>query len=271
MTREEIEMRIYLMEKMLLQLKKDLQQFEKSGNCNKVKKKVEVSDVAKEVLEAIGVKKGLNGYDYLLEEIIEKIENPSDKLYCNTCKKFSKKYSAVERAIRTIKLNVFKNKKKTLARSLFQECKEVPTNKKFIQILIIYTKKILNSEEEIKKIIKLNEEELDEDNAFIKSVIYKCLNDVGIDLKLKGYDYLAEEIIARIEQPYCKLYVNAAQKYSTSYYNVNINIRNAKIKAFEKEHKNELLENLFQDYSLIPSNKEFINVLTNYVEERVSM
>ena len=270
MTKLELEMRINVLEKMLRQLKEDLKQYNQSETGIQEERRNE-TEITKEVLEAIGVKRGLNGYDYLVNEIIERIENPKNNLYYNTCKKFSTKYFVVERDIRTVKLNVFKNKKNTIVKTLFKEYQAVPTNRIFIQILAHYIKELLNNEEERKILIETNKDEQDEKKAYVKSVTRKCLDDIGIKLKFRGYDYLVEEIIARIENPCCKMYLNAAQKYSEPYYNVNINIKNAKIKAFEKESQTELLKNLFQTYSEIPSNKEFINTLVYYVEEKIAM
>lgn len=259
-------MRINVLEKILRQLKEELQRYNQSETGINEERRNE-TDITIEVLDAIGVNRGLNGYNYIVNEIIETIENPKSKLYNNTCKKFSTRYFVVERDIRTVKLNVFKNKKNTLITTLFKEYQEVPTNRKFIQILAQYINELLNNEEEGKILKDINKAEQNEIKAYVKSITRKCLDDVGIKLKLKGYDYLVEEIIARIEDPSCKLYLSAAQKYSEPYYNVNINIKNAKIKAFKKESQTELLKNLFQTYSEIPSNKEFINVLACYVEE----
>ena len=266
MTKMELEMRINVLEKILRQLKEELQRYNQSETGINEERRNE-TDITIEVLDAIGVNRGLNGYNYIVNEIIETIENPKSKLYNNTCKKFSTRYFVVERDIRTVKLNVFKNKKNTLINTLFKEYQEVPTNRKFIQILAQYINELLNNEEEGKILKDINKAEQNEIKAYVKSITRKCLDDVGIKLKLKGYDYLVEEIIARIEDPSCKLYLSAAQKYSEPYYNVNINIKNAKIKAFKKESQTELLKNLFQTYSEIPSNKEFINVLACYVEE----
>lgn len=266
MTKMELEMRINVLEKILRQLKEELQRYNQSETGINEERRNE-TDITIEVLDAIGVNRGLNGYNYIVNEIIETIENPKSKLYNNTCKKFSTRYFVVERDIRTVKLNVFKNKKNTLITTLFKEYQEVPTNRKFIQILAQYINELLNNEEEGKILKDINKAEQNEIKAYVKSITRKCLDDVGIKLKLKGYDYLVEEIIARIEDPSCKLYLSAAQKYSEPYYNVNINIKNAKIKAFKKESQTELLKNLFQTYSEIPSNKEFINVLACYVEE----
>ncbi len=266
MTKMELEMRINVLEKILRQLKEELQRYNQSETGINEERRNE-TEITKAVLDEIGVRRGLSGYDYLVNEIIETIENPKSKLYNNTCKKFSTKYFVVERDIRTVKLNVFKNKKNTLITTLFKEYQEVPTNRKFIQILAQYINELLNNEEEGKILKDINKAEQNEIKAYVKSITRKCLDDVGIKLKLKGYDYLVEEIIARIEDPSCKLYLSAAQKYSEPYYNVNINIKNAKIKAFKKESQTELLKNLFQTYSEIPSNKEFINVLACYVEE----
>lgn len=266
MTKMELEMRINVLEKILRQLKEELQRYNQSETGINEERRYE-TDITIEVLDAIGVNRGLNGYNYIVNEIIETIENPKRNLYNNTCKKFSTRYFVVERDIRTVKLNVFKNKKNTLITTLFKEYQEVPTNRKFIQILAQYINELLNNEEEGKILKDINKAEQNEIKAYVKSITRKCLDDVGIKLKLKGYDYLVEEIIARIEDPSCKLYLSAAQKYSEPYYNVNINIKNAKIKAFKKESQTELLKNLFQTYSEIPSNKEFINVLACYVEE----
>ena len=267
MTNMELEIQISLLEKMLQQLKKELQESKRSKSYSKEEREIKISDVTKEVVDAIVVKRGLNGYDFLIEEIVEKIEDPGCNLYCSSCRKFSKKYSVVERSIRTVKFNVFNNKENTLAKSIFQE-KEVPTNRKFIEILTDYVREILNSEKPLEKILKLNEEEQDENKRFIKNIVDQSLREIGVSLKLNGFGFLEEEIIAMMEQQYSKLYWSAAQKYSTSYYNVNAGIKNAKIKAF-KEPQSELLKELFSDYDEIPSNKDFINIIVGYIEKKV--
>lgn len=268
MTKMELEMRINVLEKKLRQLKEELQRYNQSETGINEERRYE-TDITIEVLDAIGVNRGLNGYNYIVNEIIETIENPKSKLYNNTCKKFSTKYFVVEKDIRTVKLNVFKNKKNTLITTLFKEYQTVPTNKKFIQILAHYIKELLNNEEERKILKEMNKDEQNENKVYVKSITRKCLDDVGIKVKFRGYDYLVEEVVARIEDSSCKLYWSAAQKYSEPYCNVNINIKNAKIKAFKKETQTELLKNLFHTYSQIPSNKEFINVLAYYVEENM--
>lgn len=45
----------------------------------------------------------------------------------------------------------------------------------------------------------------------------------------------------------------------------------AKEKAFEKEEKSELFQKMFGEYSKIPSNKEFIVILADYIEENFTM
>ena len=74
-----------------------------------------------------------------------------------------------------------------------------------------------------------------------------------------------------MEDPYCKLYFTSAQKYKTLRENVNMSIKNAKVKAFEEGSKQPLLEELFKDFSKIPTNKDFLSILVEYVEGKISM
>lgn len=264
MTKMELEMRLIGIEKMVLQLIEEIQNEEETEQ----EQIVEVT--TKDVLKDLGANTRLQGYDYLVEEIMEKINNPKTKSYLKAAKKFGKDYSVIEHCIRTVKINILKNREKSeLVQNIFKEQCESITNKEFITILADYIENLISLRTKIIGNLEKNHE--DGKNAMHKNLVKKCLKEVGIIPGTKGYDYLTEEIIAKIELPYSKLYWNSAQKFSVSYYKVNTNIRNAKIKAFEKNPQTEFLKNLFRGYSKIPSNKEFISILADYVEKNISM
>ena len=62
----------------------------------------------------------------------------------------------------SVEIIVFKNKKNTLITTLFKEYQEVPTNRKFIQILAHYINELLNNEEEGKILKDINKAEQNE-------------------------------------------------------------------------------------------------------------
>lgn len=86
MTKMELEMRINVLEKILRQLKEELQRYNQSETGINEERRNE-TEITKAVLDEIGVRRGLSGYDYLVNEIIETIENPKSKLYNNTWQK----------------------------------------------------------------------------------------------------------------------------------------------------------------------------------------
>ena len=80
MTKMELEMRINVLEKILRQLKEELQRYNQSETGINEERRNE-TEITKAVLDEIGVRRGLSGYDYLVNEIIETIENPNSNLY----------------------------------------------------------------------------------------------------------------------------------------------------------------------------------------------
>ena len=66
-------MRINVLEKILRQLKEELQRYNQSETGINEERRYE-TDITIEVLDAIGVNRGLNGYNYIVNEIIETIE-----------------------------------------------------------------------------------------------------------------------------------------------------------------------------------------------------
>ena len=266
MTNQEIVKRLIVIEELILQLMDEVQgRKEEDTDQNKI-----VTVTTQKILKEIGIKEKWNGYDYLLEEIVCKVKEPKIKMYLTSTQKFSRDYSNVESCIRTAKERVLNSKEKSkLTKKLFQESSEIPTNKKFITIIANYVEELTNKDVEREK----NTEKKYEDSQMQKEkesriLIKKFLRYFGIEPGTNGYDYLIEEIIAKIKQPTCKLYWNSVQNFSKSYSSVNSNIRLVKTKAFRKG-ESELLKKLFCGYNKIPSNKEFIAILADYIKNNI--
>ena len=284
MTRKEIELRLIIIEQMMSKLVKNISDFDVEGE--KEKKQMQliaieqiISQLVKDIqdpktdeeektqqqtntvvlteklLNEIGVDIWLRGYNYLREEILRKIENPNCKLYGN-----SEGYFKIEHCIRVVKEKVFANRENNeLLKKLFWKYNKIPSNKEFIIILANHVKK----EMKINNIVEQDDETIIDSKELL---IKKLFKDLETDFEIREIEYLVEEIFARVEQPDCKLYWNSVSKFSTAYPKVESAIRRVKTKVFKNIEKSDFLKNLFKKYSCkIPSNKEFIEVLADYV------
>ena len=260
MTNKEFERRLITIERMLVKLIDDIQQSE-DGKQNS-----RITAIVNEVLSEIGLNEKMKGYNYLKEEIIIQIEKPNTKLYGYVSEKYSKKVTHVEYYVKSLKLKIFSKNRKEKLKKIFGD-NEIPSNKEFIICLAEYVRRMDEQEQKTRKFFK----EPKEEKKVTKSLVKEILRDVGIAPCYKGYKYLIEEIINKIEYPDGKLYCNSAQKYTISKSCIVSCIRIVKEKTFKKEEKSELFQKLFGEYSKIPSNKEFIVILVDYIEESSTM
>ena len=269
MTNQEIVKRLIVIEGLILQLMDEVQgRKEEDTDQNKI-----VTVTTQKILKEIGIKEKWDGYDFLLEEIISKIKEPNVKLYMASTKKFSRDYYSVGCCIRMAKERALKNEEKSeLTKMLFQGCNQIPTNKKFITVLANYVEELTsrNDAEEVKNTVKKYEDKKEQDEKEFRIIIKKFLGDFGIIPGTNGYEYLIEEIMAKMKQPDCKLYWNSVQIFSKSYSNVSSNIKLVKTKAFRKG-ESELLKKVFCGCHKIPPNKDFIAILVDYIKNNVTI
>lgn len=99
--------------------------------------------------------------------------------------------------------------------------------------------------------------------------IERCLKNIGIPVKLKGYRYLVEAIKLELEKDgdtmVCKdIYTELAKKFNTSWNCVEKNMR-AAITCYEDER---LISQLFPEGTTI-TNSRFIKEVANYIKLEV--
>lgn len=102
--------------------------------------------------------------------------------------------------------------------------------------------------------------------------IERCLKNIGIPVKLKGYRYLVEAIKLELEEDgdtmVCKdIYTELAKKFNTSWNCVEKNIRQS-IKDSALYGDKRLISQLFPEGTTI-TNSRFIKEVANYIKLEV--